>query len=163
MIAPKEIAQVIQANFKDIGVTAEIVTQEWTSYVADWGKTGLDKNNQPFYGLAEMSWNFNSPDPAFWLNPNVKTDAQPPTAFNGGYYSNSQVDDLLTKAIGTADQTARGMYYKQAQKIMYDDPPWVFMFSGNNIAAASKRVQGVVLNPNPAVIRTELAYFNPQA
>jgi len=163
MIAPKEIAQVVQANFKDIGVTAEIVTQEWTSYVADWGKTGLDKNDQPFYGLAEMSWNFNSPDPAFWLNPNVKTDARPPTAFNGGYYSNPQVDDLLTKAIGTVDQTARGGFYKQAQKIMYDDCPWVFMFSGNNIAAASKKVKGIVLNPNPAVIRTELAYFDTQA
>jgi peptide/nickel transport system substrate-binding protein len=163
MIAPKEIAQVVQANFKDVGVTADIVTQEWTSYVADWGKTGLDKDNQALYGLAEMSWNFNSPDPAFWLNPNVKTDAQPPTAFNGGYYSNPQVDDLLTKAIGTVDQNARGDFYKQAQKIMYDDCPWVFMFSGNNIAAASKKVKGIVLNPNPAVIRTELAYFDPQA
>jgi peptide/nickel transport system substrate-binding protein len=159
MIAPKEIAQVVQANLKDVGVTAEIVTQEWTSYVADWGKSGFDKDNQSLYGLGEMSWNFTGPDPAFWLNPNVKSDAFPPNAFNGGFYSNQQVDDLLNKANGTLDQDARGNYYKQAQKIMWDDCPWIFMFSANNIAAATARLKGITLNPNPAALRTELAYF----
>jgi peptide/nickel transport system substrate-binding protein len=160
MIAPKEIAQVVQSNLKDVGVTAEIVTQEWTSYVADWGKSGFDKDNQPVYGLGEMSWNFTAPDPAFWLNPNVKTDAAPPSAFNGGFYSNTQVDDLLTKASTSLDMDARGNFYKQAQKVMYDDCPWIFMFSANNISAATKRLQGVVMNPNPSVLRLENAYFS---
>jgi hypothetical protein len=42
---------------------------------------------------------------------------------------------------------------------MYDDCPWIYMFSANNIAAATKRLKGVVLNPSPAVLRTETAYF----
>ncbi len=159
MIAPKEIAQVVQANLKDVGVTADIITQEWTSYVADWGKQGLDKDGQPYYGMAEMSWNFTDPDPAFWLNPNVRTDAQPPKAFNGSFYSNPQVDDLLTKAAGTIDKDARAGYFQQAQKVMVDDCPWIFTFSANNIAAASQRVKGVVLNPNPSLIRLNTAYM----
>jgi ABC-type transport system substrate-binding protein len=47
----------------------------------------------------------------------------------------------------------------QAQKAMYDDCPWIFMFSADNIAAASKRVKGIAVNPNPAVLRTDTAYF----
>jgi peptide/nickel transport system substrate-binding protein len=159
MIAPKEIAQVIQANLKDVGVIADIATQEWTSYDHDWGTNGLDKDDKPFYGMAEMSWNFTDPDPAFWLNPNVRTDAHPPKAFNGGFYSNPQVDDLLTKASATFDRETRAGYFKQAQKIMVDDCPWIFTFSANNIAAASKRLKGVVLNPCPSLIRLNTAYL----
>jgi peptide/nickel transport system substrate-binding protein len=159
MIAPKEIAQVVQANLKDVGVQAEIVTQEWTSYVHDWGVSGLDKDGKSFYGMAEMSWNFADPDPAFWLNPNVRTDAIVPKAFNGGFYSNAQVDDLLTKAGSTIDRDARSGFFQQAQKVMVDDCPWIFTFSANNIAAASQRVKGVVLNPNPALIRLHTAYL----
>jgi peptide/nickel transport system substrate-binding protein len=159
MIAPKEIAQVVQSNLKDIGVTVDIATQEWTSYLADWGKNGFDRDGKPFYGMAEMSWNPSGPDPAFWLNPNLMTDSAPPNAFNGGFYSNAQVNDLLVKATSNLDMTQRGNFYKQAHKLMYDDCPWIYMFSANNIAAATNRLRGLVLNPSPVTLRTETAYF----
>lgn len=159
MIAPKEIAQIVQANLQEIGVTAEIVTQEWTSYVADWGSNGLDKDGQPFYGMGEMSWNFSSPDPALWLNPNIRTDAQAPNAFNGGFYSNPEVDELLKAADSTLSQQERTGYFQQVQRILHEDCPWIFMFSANNIAAANRRVQGLVLNPSPSILRFNTAYL----
>jgi peptide/nickel transport system substrate-binding protein len=156
MIAPKEIAQIVQADLANIGVTVEIVTQEWTSYVADWGAKGLDAGP---YGMGEMSWNFSSPDPSEWLNPNIRTDAAAPAAFNGGFYSNAEVDELLTAAVGTMVQDERAGYYKQAQAILREDCPWIFMFSANNIAAASARLKGVELNPSPSVVSLQNAYF----
>jgi peptide/nickel transport system substrate-binding protein len=157
MIAPKEIGQVVQAQLAEIGVKAEIVTQEWTSYVADWQNKGLDAGP---YGMAEMSWNFSSPDPAEWLNPNVRTDAHPPGGgFNGGFYSNPQVDELLQKAMETFDRDERAALYKQAQAIMREDCPWIFMFSANNIAAATARLKGITLNSDPSVVSLNLAYF----
>ena len=36
---------------------------------------------------------------------------------------------------------------------------WIFTFSANNIAAASQRVKGVVLNPCPSLIRLNTAYL----
>jgi peptide/nickel transport system substrate-binding protein len=157
MVAPKEIGQIVQADLEKVGVTAEIVTQEWVSYVADWQNAGLDAAG---YGMAEMSWNFSSPDPSQWLNPNVRTDAFPPGGgFNGSFYSNAEVDDLLTKAMETFNQDERATYYKQAQAIMREDCPWIFMFSANNIAAASARVKGVELNSDPSVISFNFAFF----
>jgi peptide/nickel transport system substrate-binding protein len=109
MIAPKEIGQVVQSDLEKVGVKAEIATQEWTSYVADWQNKGLDAGP---YGMAEMSWNFSSPDPSQWLNPNVLTNAFPPGGgFNGSFYSNAQVDDLLGKAMQTANQDERATFY----------------------------------------------------
>lgn len=157
MIAPKEIGQIVQANLAEVGVTAEIVTQEWTSYVADWQNKGLDAGP---YGMAEMSWNFSSPDPAEWLEPNVMTSAHPPGGgFNGSFYSNAEVDDLLTKATQTFNQDERADFFKQAQAIMREDCPWIFMFSANNVAAASARLKGLELNSDPSVVSFNLAYF----
>lgn len=157
MVAPKEIAQVVQTDLAAIGVTAEIVTQEWTSYVADWQNSGQDAGG---YGLAEMSWNFSATDPAQWLDPNVRSDAHPPGGgFNGSFYSNPQVDDLRTKATQTFNLDDRAAFYKQAQAIMREDCPWIFMFSANNIAAATARLKGVELNSAPSVISLHRAFF----
>ena len=157
MVAPREIGQIIQSDLEKVGVNVEIVTQEWVSYVSDWQNKGLDAGP---YGMAEMSWNFGSPDPSQWLNPNVRTDAIPPGGgFNGSFYSNPQVDDLLTKAMETFNQDERATFYKQAQAVMREDCPWIFMFSANNIAAASARVKGVELNSDPSVVSLYKAYF----
>ena len=157
MIAPKEIAQIVQADLANVGVTAEIVTQEWVSYVADWQNAGLDVGG---YGMAEMSWNFSSTDPAEWLDPNIPTDAHPPGGgFNGSFYSNPQVDDLLAKARTTFNQDERATYFKQAQALMREDCPWIFMFSANNVAAATARLKGIELSSDPSVISFERGYF----
>jgi peptide/nickel transport system substrate-binding protein len=158
MIAPTEIAQVVQADLAAVGVTAEIVTQEWTSYVADWQNNGLDAGEG--YGMAEMSWNFSSPDPGEWLDVNVKTDAHPPGGgFNGSFYSNSEVDEILTQASEASSQDERADLYKQAQAVMREDCPWIFMFSANNIAAATARLKGLELNSDPSVVSLYRAYF----
>ena len=157
MIAPTEIAQVVQADLAAVGVTAEIVTQEWTSYVADWQNGGLDAGN---YGMAEMSWNFSSPDPGQWLDVNLKTDAHPPGGgFNGSFYSNPEVDDLLTQASQSFLQEERAELFKQAQVIMREDCPWIFMFSANNVAAATSRLKGLELNSDPSVVSLYQAYY----
>lgn len=157
MVAPKEIGQIVQADLEKIGVTAEIVTQEWVSYVEDWQNKGLDAGG---YGLAEMSWNFSSTDPGEWLEPNVLTNAHPPGGgFNGSFYSNPQVDDLLAKAKATLNQDERATYFKQAQAVMREDCPWIFMFSANNIAAATARLKGIELSSDPGVVSFERGYY----
>ncbi|MEA2528132.1 MAG: peptide/nickel transport system substrate-binding protein [Thermomicrobiales bacterium] len=157
MVAPKEIGQIVQADLEKIGVIAEIVTQEWVSYVEDWQNKGLDAGG---YGLAEMSWNFSSTDPGEWLEPNVLTNAHPPGGgFNGSFYSNPQVDDLLAKAKATLNQDERATYFKQAQAVMREDCPWIFMFSANNIAAATARLKGIELSSDPGVVSFERGYY----
>jgi len=149
MIAPKEIATLVQAQLKEVGVNVEIATQEWTSYVADYGSVGYAPQGKPGYGLGEMSWNTPLPDPVHYIDPNLKTDAQPPKGFNAGFYSNPEVDRLLTQAGNTLDRDQRKRLYVQAQKIIYDDAPWIFMFSAENLVATRKNIQGLEVNPCP--------------
>jgi peptide/nickel transport system substrate-binding protein len=149
MIAPKDIATLVQAQLKEVGVTVEIVTQEWTSYVADYGSVGFAPSGKPGYGMGEMSWNTPLPDPVHYVDVNLKTDAQPPKGFNAGFYSNPDVDRLLTQAASTLDREQRKTLYAQAQKIVHDEAPWIFTFSVENLVATRKNIQGLEVNACP--------------
>ena len=46
------------------------------------------------------------------------------------------------------NQAKRAGLYKEAQKILVDDAPWVFVDHEVQIAAISKRVQGFRLHPS---------------
>jgi len=126
------------------------VTQEWTSYVSQYGAQGLSPKGKPAFGMAEMSWNPYQPDPSLYLDANLKTDAHPPKRFNAGFYSNPQVDRLLTEAASTVDRDRRRRLYLQAQRIIHDDAPWIFMFSAQNLVGARKNIQGLSANPTPS-------------
>jgi peptide/nickel transport system substrate-binding protein len=150
MIAPKDIATLVQAQLKEVGVTAEIVTQEWTSYVNDYGSVGFAPSGKPSYGMGEMSWNTPLPDPVHYVDVNLKSDAQPPKGgFNAGFYSNKDVDSLLAQAASTLDHARRKTLYFQAQKIVYDEAPWIFMFSAENLVATRKDIRGLEVNACP--------------
>jgi peptide/nickel transport system substrate-binding protein len=147
MIAPKDIAVLVQAQLRDVGVRVEIIPEEWTSYVGQYGAQGFAPKGKPAYHMGEMSWNPHVPDPALCLDATLKTESHPPTRFNAGFYSNPEVDRLLAQASSTVDQARRKSLYFRAQRLIYDDAPWIFMFSAQNLAATRKNVAGLQLNP----------------
>ena len=149
---PEEIGQIVQANLAEVGVTAEIVTQ-WTSYVADWQNKGLDEPLRD--GRDELELLLARSGRV--AQPNVMTAPPARRRLQRLVLSNPEVDDLLTKATQTFNQDER-RHFKQAQAIMREDCPWIFMFSANNVVprrlASKDRA-----NSDPSVISLSLAYF----
>jgi peptide/nickel transport system substrate-binding protein len=67
---------------------------------------------------------------------------------NRALYKNPKFDDLLHQARISTDQARRTELYREAQRILYDDPPWIFIDHEVQIAAFAKRVQGFKLHPS---------------
>jgi peptide/nickel transport system substrate-binding protein len=67
--------------------------------------------------------------------------------FNDMQYSNPQVDTLLDAARVSNDQTQRATDYQQAEALMLQDAPYVFINHGVSIQATSKTVQGYTVLP----------------
>jgi peptide/nickel transport system substrate-binding protein len=67
--------------------------------------------------------------------------------FNDMQYSNPQVDSQLEAARTSTDQSARATDYQQAESLMLQDAPYVFLYHGVSIQATSKNVQGYVTLP----------------
>jgi peptide/nickel transport system substrate-binding protein len=144
MQSPVEMATVIQANLAQIGVRAKIQTMEWGAYLRKYLE-------QP--DMAEMSWNPSIGDPDHMMYMLLSSDRFPP-AFNAGYYQNDRVDDLLRRARTTVDEKARVPLYRDAQKLVVDDAPWIFVDHGKQVIVHRKRVQGFKLHPNFDLVLT---------
>jgi peptide/nickel transport system substrate-binding protein len=142
MVAPRELATVVQANLRDVGVEAAIQALEWNSYLG-----ALLDQSVP-YGLAEMAWGSNADDPGQYCDLQLMTKYQPPAGWNISNFSNTQVDELLSEASSTVDQEQRKQLYQEAQRIVSEEAPWIFMFHANYVVASRKQVQGLVVGGN---------------
>jgi peptide/nickel transport system substrate-binding protein len=62
--------------------------------------------------------------------------------FQRSGYSNPQVDELLAKGRSTFDLNERAKYYADAQKLIWDDAAFVWVFVQQNLGASKKSVTG---------------------
>jgi peptide/nickel transport system substrate-binding protein len=134
------MATAIQANLRAIGMTVQIQTYEWNSYLTKIN-AGLDDVD-----LAEMAWMTNDPDTLPFLA--LRSEAQPPSGFNSGWYSNPEVDELLRHGRRATDAGQRATTYATVQRIVHDEAPWVFVASWKQNVVVNDRVTGMRLEPS---------------
>lgn len=71
----------------------------------------------------------------------------PANTLNFSYYDNAQVGQLIAK--GNSDASPNRMsYYHQAEKIIWNDAPWIWLFTAKNVLVTSKKISNVRYLPN---------------
>jgi peptide/nickel transport system substrate-binding protein len=151
MQQPVEMATAIQAYLAQVGITAKIQTWEWGTY--------LDKVFQPDYSqvaeMHEMSWIMDNGDPDDFLYILLSGEQWPPAGFNDAFYKNEKVDRLLAQARRELDQEKRKSLYIEAQKLICEDSPWVWIDHAYEIFVMKAGIQGFVFQPTQGVLRFE--------
>jgi len=152
-----QIAEAVAHYLRNIGVNVEIRKVEraatygyWTCPPAEveWDLTLRAFNPSNASGLYHLQNEFlSNPDPN-----------ESPWAWNVSRYSNPRVDELLRQATGTIDPEARKQLLAEAQKIIWDECPSIFLFVPNNIVAARKEVTGIVVQPVMFVILKNVGF-----
>jgi peptide/nickel transport system substrate-binding protein len=71
----------------------------------------------------------------------------PPGGLNFAGYSNPQVDSLVSKADGTSNQDEANKSFGAAQQLIWDDAPWLFLWTEKATVLVAKKVQGVKVMP----------------
>jgi peptide/nickel transport system substrate-binding protein len=140
MQAPVAMSTIMQSNLKAVGVNVSLQTMEWGAYLAK-----LRTKEQELFAL---SWMAGTEDPDMVMYPLLHSSQWTPVGPNRALYKNARFDALLQQARLTTDQAKRAQLYKEAQRILVDDAPWVFVDHEIQIAALSKRVQGFKLHPS---------------
>jgi peptide/nickel transport system substrate-binding protein len=140
MQAPVAMSTVMQSNLKAVGVNVTLQTMEWGAYLAK-----LRTKEQELFAL---SWMAGTEDPDMVMYPLLHSSQWTPVGPNRALYKNPRFDALLQQARLTTDQAKRTQLYREAQRILVDDAPWVFVDHEIQIAALSKRVQGFKLHPS---------------
>jgi peptide/nickel transport system substrate-binding protein len=140
MQSPVAMSTVMQSNLKAVGVNVNLQTMEWGAFLAK-----LRTKEQELFAL---SWMAGTEDPDMVMYPLLHSSQWTPNGPNRALYKNPKFDDLLQQARLTTDQAKRASLYKEAQRILVDDAPWIFVDHEIQIAALARRVQGFKLHPS---------------
>jgi peptide/nickel transport system substrate-binding protein len=86
-------------------------------------------------------------DPDAMLYDMFSSRSQPPRGANWGWYKNDRVDAFLESARYERDQSKRMQVYAEAQRLIVDDAPAIFLMTTHEYVFAWARVKGLVYNP----------------
>lgn len=114
-----KLAEVIQENLRGIGVNLKLQTTDWGTYLKK-----LDRGELPLFRLA---WIADYPDPDNFLYVLFHSSMKGPPG-NHAHYSNARVDELLDRARRISDQDERTRLYQEAEKLIVEDAPWIFLY-----------------------------------
>jgi dipeptide transport system substrate-binding protein len=134
----RRMAELIQADWRSVGVDAEIVSFEWGEYL----KRSLAGEHQTVL----LGWTGDNGDPDNFLYVLLSCDAAKDGA-NRARWCYKPFDDLVTQAKRTADQAERTRLYEEAQVVFKEQAPWVTIAHSIVFKPIRKEVVGFKINP----------------
>jgi peptide/nickel transport system substrate-binding protein len=137
-----QLAQAVAGNLRDVGVDTELIGSDWASFLAavnvpedkgsahmhlfNWAPVLLDASQQ-MTQFVRSQW--------------------PPAGLATSHYWNAKVDLLVSEAAREPDDQTRNDEYAQAQRIVWDDAPWIFLWSPSFLLVHSARLDGITSLP----------------
>lgn len=133
----RRMAEMIQADWKNVGVNAKIVTYEWGEY--------LKRARQGQADTILMGWTGDNGDPDNFLNVLLGCDAVGNS--NYGQWCYKPFDNIIQKAARVSDKAERIKLYQQAQVIFKQQAPWVTIAHSVVYEPIRKDVHGYKVDP----------------
>lgn len=130
------IAENVKMQLQNIGIKVDVQAYESGTL---FGKLDSGQGTDLFIGR----WGTGTAEADWGLRPNFASDRVPPNYNNSGFYINKQVDELLNDALKATDMNVSLQKYDEAQKVIMDDAPWIFMYTPDVLVAKRKNVSDV--------------------
>ena len=137
---PPKVAEAFQSYLEDVNIHVEIYTTDWSTYLQ---KTAAGEHPMCFLG-----WISDNGDPDNFMNPLYGANqCIIGAASNVAFYNNTEVQDLLSAALQTYDDDERALLYEEAQEIIHEDAPFVYLAHANQYLVFRSNVKGFIMNP----------------
>ena len=134
-----QIAEIMQAQLSEVGINAEIQVLEWSTYLDDTAAGAHD--------MFILGWSTVTGDADYGLYA-LFHSSNFGSAGNRTFWSSDRVDELLDLGRTEADAERRVAYYFEAQEIIAEEAPWVFLYLTLEVNGTQTNVSGFV--PHPA-------------
>jgi len=142
------VAAAVQAQLREAGINARLVTMEWATYLAATNRP-VDQTDIEMFMLG---WGTVTGDADYGLYSLFHSSQWAPGGSGRFFYKNERVDSLLDQARAITDPTRRAATYKQAMELIMQDAPWLFLHSESQITGLRREVQGVLIHPTERVL-----------
>lgn len=134
----KQMAEIIQAQLKDIGIDVKIEILEWAAFLST---TGTGKSD-----LFMLGWSNSSGDADYGIG-SVLHSSMKGSSGNRSFFDNPTFDALLDKGKVELDPIKRSELYAQAQNIMNEEVPVLPIYFMPASAGIREEVKGFVQSP----------------
>ena len=136
----ERLAGSLQHDLGEVGVRVHIVELSYASYAA-----ALAADDGPAF--AKVGWVGDSPDPSSFLDPSFGSRAIGGGGTNFARYGNPALDALLDAARAEPDPGKRAALYRRAERIVYDDAPWLWDYHQQLVEITQPYVRGYAPHP----------------
>jgi peptide/nickel transport system substrate-binding protein len=130
------ISQLMQAQFRDVGITTDISDQSFPAVATTYNKGDQHLADFFFYAL----------DPYF-LRTLFGCD-QIASGFNWEHYCNPSLDSLVDQANAISDQTKRTELYRQANRLIMDAAVIIPLYNSTGLFVGSSSLKGLEFTVN---------------
>ncbi len=139
-----QAANAIAGNLRDIGLKVEgPSTSDWPTYLATINVPPSKATAQ----LHVLGWAPGYLDAQQQME-QFYSPRTPPAGLATSYYNNPKVDDLIVKANTESDKESRVRDYCAAAKQIWDDAPWIFLWTQRFPIVYTAKVTGIGSFPN---------------
>lgn len=143
VIAPNDIwvpqAIAVQEALQELNIAVEVMQYPYADFIT------LSQGGE-YEGMILTQWGSDFPDAAGNLIPNFLSSNWPPQN-NTSFYSNPEVDELLNASESELDEEARIELLKEAQRIISEDQPYIFLEHFKWFLPMSTSIAGYTLSP----------------
>jgi peptide/nickel transport system substrate-binding protein len=134
------LAELFQSNMRELGVDVSIQGLSPSAWA------GMLSNPDSAGPAFPVVWwpTLNTPFDYMWSL--FHTDAQGTAGYNWGYYTNPKLDALLYDASAVSDPNERNAMYGQAQHMLVEDAPALFIMERDYHLPTRDDVEGFIFN-----------------
>ncbi|MBA2542609.1 MAG: ABC transporter substrate-binding protein [Deltaproteobacteria bacterium] len=141
----EKLAVSLKADLAAVGIDMSI-TQVTFSAFAD----AISKPTGPKFSI--VTWVGDFPDPLSLLDPLFHSRyIAEENATNFSFFKNTELDGILDAARGETDLAKRAALYKRAERILYDEAPWIWGYHQLMTEVTHPYVRGY--QPHPIWVR----------
>lgn len=134
----EQIAQIMQAQLKEIGIELKVNPLEWSAFI-----NSTSKGEQQMFHLGRTAPTNDANEALVVFNSKSKGSGG-----NRFFYDNPSVDKLLDEASKESNTEKRALLYKKAINYIQEDSVMAFSFTRDVIVGVNKRVKGLNIHPS---------------
>ncbi|WP_413377061.1 glutathione ABC transporter substrate-binding protein [Alkalihalobacillus sp. 1P02AB] len=140
-------AVAVQAQLAEIGITVNIEVLEWGAY--------LEQTSNGEHEMFILGWSTVTGDGDYGMYA-LFHSSQHGTPGNRTFIDNAELDDLLDQARRSSDEQERLELYEQAQEILIEEAPMLYIHHQEFLLGYRNEVQGLVQTPTDILLLNEV-------
>lgn len=116
----QKVAESLQSDLAKVGIRVRLSVVSWATF-----QTMIGQPQGSSFSF--VSWTADFWDPSNFFEPSFHSRSiAPEGSINNSFYANPELDALLDRARQELDPSKRDALYRRAERILYEDAPWIW-------------------------------------